>query len=150
MSNQVRLGICCILVIIAACMAGIVIGHRGGEDNRLKAEAVLTKAKAEFEKVKNELPKELIGLIEVSLLLVFLLTCGTIALLAYFIHRILQQQSEQRIILRITKEEPDFRLSDHGHVRIVNGQGDYMPESFTIKPQLSGRRTYEEDSDYRK
>jgi hypothetical protein len=128
MSIQIRLIICLLLIIIAACMAGIVIGQRGGEDNRLKAEAFLTKAKTDFEKVKNELPKELINLVGISFFLIFLLTFSAIALLAYFIHRILNHPSEQRIILQITREQSEFQLSHHEHVRIVNGQNVCMPE----------------------
>jgi len=130
MGTQARLIVCCLLVVIATCMIGIVIGHRGGESDRLEAEAVLTKAKAEFEKVKNQLPEELIGLIEVSLFLVFLLTCGTIAVFAYFMHRILQQQSNQKIVLQVTRAESNLQLSNHEHYRIMNEEiNDSMMES---------------------
>ena len=99
-----------VLIIAAAFIISAAIARLDPKDEtgRLKAEALLTQAKAELEQVKNRLPRDLIDLIRTALFYAFLLACGILALFAWFMCRMLEtHRRNTETLLRITAGQTD-------------------------------------------
>jgi vacuolar-type H+-ATPase subunit I/STV1 len=120
-----------LLIVVSTLIMGTILQEYSGsgEKNRIKAETMLVKARTELEKVNNQLSTELIDLIGTSLMLGFILSCGTIGLLAYFIHRVIQNDEHKtRVLFQITRHQIRDDVYSRRTEQIEDKMADYYME----------------------